>query len=213
MAVLRSQQHGQQQQLLDPTVCAFDTLPEHILTIIAQHLSGGTLENFRQTCTHFRHAANLRVKSIDFHACTSVQDSSAQVPACALASLQDHPNVSRLTIPSSWRHAGILKLLQHMAKLRSSAGGNSGSDHPDNNNSSSSHQAVSASTTSRSTSSSRLLQGAQLDCLELHFQTVCANLCEEIARLAPGVTQLQLSLDLAFELTTKQVSLFSTDMP
>jgi hypothetical protein len=124
--------------------------------------------------------------------------------------LQDHPNVSRLTIPSSWRHAGILKLLQHMAKLRSSAGGNSGSDLPDNN--SSSHQAVSASTTSSSTSSSRILQGAQLDCLELHFQSVCANLCEEIARLAPGVTQLQLSLDLAFELTTKQVSIFNTDM-
>jgi hypothetical protein len=46
-----------------------------------------------------------------------------------------------------------------------------------------------------------------LSCLELHFQAVCPDLCESLASLAPGITRLELSLDLAFELTTKQVCL------
>lgn len=175
---------------MDEPGSAFDTLPEHVLTLIAQHLSGGTLDNFRQTCSHFRHAANLKTCSVDFHeVCCSWEDNGfaqQQLPACAAAALAAHPNVTKLTFPSSWRRASIAQLLQQMADARPS------------------HLSSSDNSTS-SNSSSRLIQGCQLSCLELHFQAVCPGLCQALASLAPGITQLQLSLDLAFELTTKQV--------
>jgi hypothetical protein len=184
------------EKLLGEPGSAFDTLPEHVLSLVAEHLSGGTLDNFRQTCSHFRRAANLKTRSLDFHeVCCSWEDASSaqqQLPACAAAALAEHPNVTKVTFPSSWRRAGIVQLLQQMADARPS-------HHSSSNNSTTSNS------TSNNSSSSRLSQGCQLECLELHFQAVCPGLCQALANLAPGITQLQLSLDLAFELTTKQV--------
>lgn len=255
--------------LASPTTCqsqqqqqpcsAFDTLPEHVLTLIAQHLIGGTLENFRRTCSHFRAAANLRTKSLDFHELCGwdLSDSAAtQLPPYAVAALADHPNVSKLSIPSVWKHKGVVQLLQHIAassacgspsSCSSSAGScvgdrisssieTSRSSSEQRRRRSSSEQSSSpssssssmgsfispdssfsssygtycyvnpskASTTATSSSSTRI---GQLSSLELHFQSVCPSLCAALAELAPGITRLELSLDLAFELTTKQVGI------
>jgi hypothetical protein len=191
-------QQLEQQQQQQPTVSTLDRLPDHMLSLIAKHLSGGSVENFRQTCQHFRQAANLRTISLDFHeVCGWGHNSSTQLPPCATSALQEHPNFSKLTIPSSWRRSDILQLLQYVSQTTvtntPTAVSSTCADNTD------------ADCFTFSSSSSTLGRGSQLRCLELHFQAMCPDLCASLASLAPGITRLELSLDLAFELTTKQV--------
>lgn len=176
--------------------CGFDALPDHILCLIAQHLAGGSLENFRQTCKHFRQAANQRTKVLDFHEVCGWGDNTAQLPDCAKSALNEHPNAIKLVIPSSWRLPRITEALQRIRQCRSAGVFCS--------------HAIGAFEDSSSSSSTNCFNGSrgrgvQLNVLELHFQAISPTLCEALAALAPGLTRLELSLDLAFELTTKQV--------
>jgi hypothetical protein len=179
--------------------CGFDRLPEHVVAIIAQHLTGGTFENFRLSCKRFKHAAGLRTKSLDFHDICWSGDSSAQLPGCAVAALEQHPNVSRLTIPSNWRRTVIVELLQRLTHTTTSAT-------TENDILAASSSSSRRSSFSSNAGGNKAGGRARLKCLELHFQSICAQLCQDLAVLAPGITRLELSLDLAFELTTKQVS-------
>lgn len=190
-----------QDQCAEQQQCGFDRLPEHVVAIIAQHLTGGSLDNFRLSCKRFKHAAGLRTKSLDFHDICWGGDSSAQLPGCAVAALQQHPNVSRLTIPSSWRRTVIVEVLQRMAYTTAGAA---------NQNNVLAPSSSSSSSFSSSACGTNAGGYARLKCLDLHFQSICAQLCQDLAALAPGITRLELSLDLAFELTTKQVSIQGT---
>jgi hypothetical protein len=182
---------GQQQHLCDNSstqTASLVSLPEPLLALIAQCLppGGGSRENLRLACQTCAAATRLTTTGtldiVQLGSSSWANDTTLQLPV-ASAALRQYPNIRGLVAPSWWQRAAITQLLQHAAGGGSSSAGDA----------------------STSDSSSSRRPNGQLTGLTLHFKSVCPSLCAAVAAHAPGLTHLQLCLDLAFELTSRQV--------
>jgi hypothetical protein len=153
------------------------SLPDHVLELIAAQLIGGSKDAFKLTCKLSWFAANRLTENLDLYELCGWGDGSTYVPMAALAAQQLYPNISSLILPTGWRHHNINKLLLN---------------------------AASNSCSNRHASSGSCRRWQHLTAVNMHFHALSPATAGSLARLAPSLTQLTLSLDLAYERTVRQ---------
>lgn len=144
-----------------------------------------------------------QVTQILQEACSA--DSRRNLGSCSSSHLADstistvRSNASRVSSRRS--DAGITSRCSSNGSSSSSSNGVSSKGYR-------SDGSASSCSTSFSSSLSRYASQAgqrRITSLTMHFQALCTTLCSRMACLAPDLAHLELCLDLAFELTTKQV--------
>eukprot|EP00775_Hariotina_reticulata_P005184 gene5184-5422_t len=153
------------------------SLPDHVLELIAAQLNGGSRDAFKLACKLNWFAVNRLTANLDLYELCGWGDGSTYVPMPALAAPHLYPNITSLILPTGWRHHNINKLLLNAAS----------------NGWSNRHA---------STGISRPWQ--HLTAVNMHFHALSPATAGSLARLAPALTQLTLSLDLAYERTVRQ---------